>query len=77
MQTLLLILNMIPALIKAVKAAEEFIPLPGEGAKKLDMILGIIGDVYEEAGKIVPLVTKAIARIVAAANFTGVFPKEG
>ena len=73
MKTLLMILRLIPALIQAVKAAEDFIPLPGAGKEKLDMILGIITDTYEDAKAIVPAITKVVARIVSAANVTGVF----
>ena len=75
MQTLITILKLIPALIEAIKAAEQFIPLPGQGKSKLDMILGVITDTYEEAANILPAITKVIARIVAAANATGVFGK--
>lgn len=77
MQTLLMILSLIPNIIKAIAAIEEFIPISGQGKTKLDLILGVITDAYEDAGKIIPLVTKVIARIVAAANALGIFSKGG
>lgn len=73
MQTLILILQLIPTLIKAVQAAEEFIPIPGQGKAKLDMILGAITDVYSGASSIIPQITSVITRIVSAANTVGLF----
>lgn len=75
MKTLIAVLQLIPALISAIKAAEEFIPLPGMGQQKLDMVLGVITDTYADASSIIPAVTKAVARIVGLANATGVFKK--
>jgi len=73
MKTLILMLQLLPAIIQAVRAAEEFIPIGGQGQKKLEFVLGVIEDVYDDAKKIVPLVTKIVARIVSLANATGVF----
>ena len=76
MKTLILMLQLIPAIIQAVRAAEEFIPLPGQGQKKLEFILGVIEDTYKDAAAIVPFVTKVIARLVSLANATGIFSKQ-
>ena len=73
MSTLLTILGLIPNLIKAVQAAEEFAPLAGNGKAKLDLVLGIITDVYADAGKLIPQITAVIARIVSFANALGIF----
>jgi hypothetical protein len=73
MSTLISILGLIPNLIKAVQAAEEFAPLAGNGKAKLDLVLGVISDVYADAQKIVPQITAVIARIVAFANALGIF----
>ena len=73
MSTLISILGLIPNLIKAVQAAEEFAPLAGNGKAKLDLVLGVITDVYADAGKIIPQITAVIARIVAFANALGIF----
>jgi hypothetical protein len=75
MKTLIAILQLIPSIIAAVKAAEEFIPLPGQGQSKLDFILGVITDTYEDAKGLIPTITKIIARIVNLANVTGIFKK--
>ena len=73
MSTLVSMLQLIPALIKAVQAAEEFVPLPGNGKAKLDFILGTVQDVYADAGKLVPQITAVVTRIVALANTVGIF----
>jgi len=73
MGTLVSILQLIPALIKAVQAAEEFAPLPGQGKAKLDFILGIITDSYADAVKLIPLITSVVTRIVGLANSLGIF----
>jgi hypothetical protein len=73
MKTLILILQLVPAIIEAVKAAEAFIPLPGQGKNKLDFVLGVIQDTYADAASIIPIITKVIARVVSLANITGIF----
>jgi hypothetical protein len=75
MGTLLAILGLIPSLIKAVQAAEEFAPLPGQGKAKLDLVLGIITDVYSDAAKLIPQITVVVARLVSFANTLGLFGK--
>jgi len=73
MSTLIAILGLIPNLIKAVQEVENFAPLAGNGKAKLDLVLGVITDVYADAGKIIPQLTAVIARIVAFANALGIF----
>lgn len=75
MKTLLAVIQLLPALIQAVKQVEEFIPIPGQGKAKLEMILGVIDDTYEDARAIMPTIAKVVARIVSLANATGVFRK--
>ncbi len=75
MKTLIQIVQMLPSLISAVKAAEEFVPQPGQGKSKLDFVLGVISDTVGEIGDLIPAVTKIVARIVGLANATGVFRK--
>jgi hypothetical protein len=73
MATLLAILRMLPDLISAIQSVEEFAPLPGNGKAKLDLVLGIITDVYADASKLTPQITVVVARIVAFANALGIF----
>jgi len=76
MKKLLFVLKLVPTLISAVQAAERLVPLPQQGAAKLNFVLGIIEDSYSGAAKILPLVTSIITRIVALANNTGSFGSE-
>lgn len=73
MKTLIMLLQLVPSIIAAVKAVEEFVPLPGQGKTKLDFVLGVITDVYEGAKDLIPNIIKIIARVVDLGNITGVF----
>lgn len=75
MKTFLLIVQMLPAIVEAVKTAEQFVPLPGAGRAKLDFILGLITDTVGDVSENIAAIQKAVARIVALANATGVFGK--
>jgi hypothetical protein len=75
MATLLVILRLLPSIIGAVKAAEDFIPIPAQGKAKLDFVLGVVTDVDAEASNLVPQIAAVVGRIVALANLTGVFKK--
>ena len=73
MGTLLTILNLFPAIVKAVQEVENFAPLSGNGKAKLDLVIGVITDVYADTQKILPQLTAVITRIVAFANALGIF----
>jgi hypothetical protein len=73
MKTLIRVFQLLPGIIEAVKAMENFVPLPKQGQAKLDAILGIVKDTYGDIEDLVPIVTKIIGRIVALGNKTGVF----
>lgn len=73
MKTLIMLLQLIPSIIAAVRAAEDFVPIPGQGKSKLDFVLGVITDVYEGAKDLIPGVIKIISRVVDLGNLTGVF----
>ena len=47
MNTLFAILKLLPLVLTAVKAVEEAIPLPGQGKKKLDLVLDILRTAYD------------------------------
>lgn len=76
MKTLLTIIQMLPALIQAVRQIEEFVPLPGAGKQKLELILGIVEDTVDDAKSMIPTIAKVVGRIVGLANAAGVFAKE-
>ncbi len=73
MKIFLQIVQMLPGIIEAVKAAESFIPLPGQGKAKLDFVLGLIEDAYGDIKPLVEVIVKVIARLVTLAKATGVF----
>lgn len=84
MKTLLIILKIFPLLLAIVKALEEAIPLPGQGKKKLDLVLDVLKSVYEAMPelasdfsweKLVLIVVPMIERIVAIYNNLGLFQK--
>jgi hypothetical protein len=84
MKTLLAVLKLLPAILEAVRAVESAIPLPGQGKKKLDLVLDVIKSVYETSTslakevsfeKLVALVVPMIAKIVDLHNELGLFQK--
>ena len=71
-------------LLSAVKAVEEAVPLPGQGKKKLDLVLDVLKSAYDTGDellrefpwqKVVQIAEPMIARIVAALNELGIFKK--
>ena len=84
MKTLLAILKLLPVILEAVRALESAIPLPGQGKKKLDLILDIIKSAYDASSslakdisfeKLVAVIVPMIARIVDLHNTLGLFQK--
>ncbi|MEK7995206.1 MAG: hypothetical protein AAB403_15485 [Planctomycetota bacterium] len=84
MNTLLTVLKLLPAVLAAVKAVEEAIPLPGQGNKKLELVLDVLKSAYDGSTdlakqfsfeKLVALVVPMIAKIVDLHNALGLFQK--
>jgi hypothetical protein len=84
MNTLLTVLKLLPLLLAAVKAVEEAIPLPGQGNKKLELVLDVLKSAYDGStdlaksfswDKLVALVVPMIAKIVDLHNALGLFQK--
>lgn len=85
MNTLLIVLQMLPLVLDAVRAVEQAIPLPGQGRKKLDLVLDILRTAYDGGvvdaarefswQKLVTIVVPMITRIVALHNELGLFQK--
>ena len=83
MNTLLIILKIFPVVLQAVKAVEEAIPLPGQGQKKLDLVLAILKQAYDAStelqsfswDKLVAVVVPMIANVVGLFNELGLFQK--
>ena len=86
MKTLLAILKLFPAIIAAVRAIEEAVPITGAGKDKLDLILDIIKSVYDSANdlqdefawdKLSGIVISIIGKLVSMFNALGIFKKSG
>lgn len=77
MNTIIMILNLIPALIAAMKAIEEAIPGAGKGEEKLSAIRGILEAVDASATKLWPQISAVIGVLVGLFNRTGAFKTTG
>lgn len=73
MQTLLIIAQLLPALIAAIKAIEEAIPGQGQGEAKLAAVRGIIESVDAGYKTLWPQLQPIIGVLVGLFNKTGVF----
>lgn len=84
MNTFLIILKIFPLVLTVVKAVEEAFPLPGQGKKKLDMVLDTLKTAYESGNslsksfsweKLVAIVVPMVGKIVDLHNALGLFQK--
>lgn len=73
--TLTIILNLIPAIITAIKAIEDAIPASGAGKEKLAALRQIIETAYGQSLTIWPILEKTISTLVELMNKTGSFKK--
>jgi hypothetical protein len=72
-----ILLQLLPAIITAIKAVEEVLPVSGKGAEKLSLVRGIIESVSEESKAIWPHIEKTITVVVDWFNRVGVFQAVG
>lgn len=70
-----IILNLIPALITAMRAIEEAIPGQGKGEDKLAAIRAILEATNAQIGALWPMIQTVIGILVALFNKTGTFAK--
>jgi hypothetical protein len=84
MNTLLIVLKIFPLVLAATQAVEQAIPLPGQGNKKLELVLDVLKSAYDAStdltkqfswDKLVTVVVPMIARIVDLHNALGLFQK--
>jgi len=75
MKIALMILQLFPAIVGAVKALEEFIPVSGAGKEKLAIIRTLLEETYGDVKEIWPTIERLIAALVSAANALGIFKK--
>ena len=69
------ILQLLPAIIAALKAIESALPEANKGAEKLALVRGIIEGVSDDAKTNWPIIENAITKIVAFFNSVGIFKK--
>ena len=75
MGNIVIILQLIPALITALKAIEEAIPGSGKGEQKLSAIRGILEAVDGSITSLWPQISSVISVLVTLFNNTGIFKK--
>lgn len=84
MKTFTVILKLFPVILAAVKAVEEAIPLPGQGRKKLTLVVEVLKQAYDASDelsrgftfeKLLAVVVPMIAKIVDLNNELGLFRK--
>jgi len=73
MQALLTIVQLLPAIIAAIKAIEEAIPGSGQGEAKLAAVRGIIEAVDASYKNLWPQLQPVIGVLVGLFNKTGAF----
>jgi len=76
MDTLLKVLQLVPALIQVIKAVEELLPEGGQGAAKLAMVRDIMAQAYDQLDELWPTLEGVIEKIVAFFNRVGIFKKD-
>lgn len=83
MKYFILALQLFPAILAAVKAAEAHITLPKTGSEKLALVTGVVEEAYESITdgmredfsreSVTRLVVGIISRVVAMFNRLGIF----
>jgi hypothetical protein len=75
LETIKLILSLLPLVIQAVRQLEELFPESDRGAMKLDLIRRTIQNVYDISDNTLPLIEKMVNTIVDVFNKFGIFKK--
>lgn len=73
--TVTTVLQLLPAIITAIKAIEEAIPGQGQGEQKLAAMREILEAASSQASTLWPTLEKAIGILVGLFNKTGTFAK--
>lgn len=75
LETIKLVLSLLPLVIQAVRQLEELFPESDRGAMKLDLIRRTIQNVYDISDNTLPLIEKMVNTIVDIFNKFGIFKK--
>jgi hypothetical protein len=73
--TVTTVLQLLPAIITAIKAIEEAIPGKGQGEMKLAAMREILEAASGQVSSLWPIIEKAIGILVGLFNKTGTFAK--
>ena len=73
MKYFLLVMQLVPSIIAAIRSLEEFLPVEGAGKDKLAVVRQIIESTYDGAKEAWPTIEKVIATLVDLANRYGIF----
>ena len=73
MNAIVTILNLLPALITAIKAIEDAIPGSGQGEAKLAAVRAILEAVDSSVSKLWPQISAVVGVLVGLFNKSGVF----
>ena len=77
MNQLLAIVNLLPAIIAAIKAVEAAVPGAGLGKQKLEAVLDIVQAAHEGMVAYLPTINNVITILVRMFNGVGMFDKMG
>lgn len=75
LETIKIILSLLPIIIDVIKQLESIFPESGKGTMKFDLIIKSIQAVYETSDKTMGIIEKMIPTIVDIFNKFGVFKK--
>ena len=84
MKILFAVLRLLPLILPLVRAVEEAVTLPGQGRRKLDLVLTMLKQVYDGADdlarefsfeRLAAIVVPVIGTIVDMNNELGLFQK--
>lgn len=68
-----IVLELLPAIIAAIKAIEDLLPKEKQGTEKLALVREIITTTSDEASKNWPIIEAVITKLVAFCNKVGIF----
>jgi len=77
MNTVIMILNLIPAIIKAILAIEAAVPVGGKGAEKLEAIRETLEIADSNVAVLWPKIQSVVGVFVKLFNKTGAMPVSG
>ncbi len=75
MKDALLVIQMIPAIIEAVRKLEDVFPEGGKGKEKLALLKEMLSAAYDGLSNIWPAIETIVAAFVKFANTVGLFKK--